>query len=277
MSIHIGVNRPHGPEGGRPLQYSEATAWRMAELATRAGYDSLQVLRGAAATRAAVHQALTGAAGALGAGDTLLLTFSGHGVRVRDEDADERDGLDEAWCLADTVMMDDTLAGYWSLFERGVRIVVVSESCYGGGMGRTGMDLELPAGGRAGAGIAPVRWRGQALSVDALAGNPCIAEPPRHHDGIRASVLLLCAAGETEPARDGVFTRFLLDLWDDGAFRGSYCDLYRLLRQRVTCESPQQMQIAMMGAPDPGFSMAPAFHVDRTGQTGGRGGALRAG
>ena len=34
-------------------------------------------------------------------GDSLLLTFSGHGTQVPDENGDEPDGMDEAICLLD--------------------------------------------------------------------------------------------------------------------------------------------------------------------------------
>jgi hypothetical protein len=264
MSIHIGVNRPcHREAGGRPLQYSEITAWRMAELASQAGYDSLQVLRGEAATRSAVQQALSGAAGVLCEGDTLLVTFSGHGVLLPDQDGDERDGLDESWCLADSTVRDDELAEHWRLFERGVRIVVVAESCYSGGSGRddkyNACVPSRPAGGK--------RFRGtRSAGMDDLeAGNPCIVGPASDYDGICASVLLLSASGENKSAHDGVFTRYLLDVWQDGTFRGSYCNLFREVHRRVTAEySSQHPQILMLGTPDPEFSMAPAFHRDGT-------------
>lgn len=273
MSIHIGVNRPcHRQAGGRPLQYSEINAWRMAELASQAGYDSLQVLRGEAATRSAVQQALAGAAGVLSEGDTLLVTFSGHGVPLPDDDGDERDGLDESWCLADSTVRDDEIAGQWRQFARGVRIVAVSESCYSGGVGRDDDDypyLRMPAR-RAGG----QRFRGtRSAGGDGLeAGNPCIVQAPCDDDGIAASILLLSAAGERQSARDGVFSQYLLDEWNEGTFRGSYCDLYRRLLRRVTSDFPaQQPQIEMLGAPDPEFSMMPAFH--REGTT--RGGRFR--
>ncbi|MBB4636878.1 caspase family protein [Longimicrobium terrae] len=275
MSIHIGVNRPcHRQAGGRPLQYSEITAWRMAELANQAGYDSLQVLQGQAATRSAVLQALSGAAGVMSQGDTLLVTFSGHGVPLPDQDGDERDGLDESWCLADSTLRDDELAEHWRLFERGVRIAVVAESCYSGGSGRDDKDYVCvpprPGGGQ--------RFRGTrgAGMDDQEAGNPCIVEAASDDDDIRASVLLLAASGEKQSAHDGVFTRYLLDVWQDGTFRGSYCNLFREVHRRVTAEySSQHPQLKMLGAPDPEFSMAPAFHRDGTTRGARYRGAIR--
>lgn len=259
-SIHIGVNQPRGRCGDRPLRHSESTAWSMAGLASRAGYDSMLVLRGQAATRQAVHQALSGAAGTLEGGDTLLVTFSGHGSLEPDRDSDERLGFDQSWCLHDGILLDDKLAGYWRLFEPGVRIVLVSESCYGGGMGRGDECGSGAAAADAPPRITPgIRYRSTGPGDDDLTRS-CIAEAPRNSHEIRASVLLLSASSERQAAQDGLFTRCLLQVWEDGAFPGSYCDLYRrvgeLVRRENRCQDPQ---IQMLGAPDPAFAVAKAF------------------
>lgn len=156
VSIHIGVNVPGCDHRHQHLSGSETAAWQMAELANVAGYRSLQVLRGGHATRAAVHGALTGAAGVLAGGDQLFISYSGHGGREPDRERDERSGLDQGWCLADGLLLDDKLAGYWRLFDPGVRILIVSDSCYGGGVVR---DDDEEASGAAPAASAPV-YRG---------------------------------------------------------------------------------------------------------------------
>lgn len=265
VSIHIGVNRPAGRDAGRPLQYSEAAARRMAEVAVESGYGSVLLLRGAAATADAVHEAFSGAATALSAGDILFVSFSGHGTQEPDRDGDEGQGWDEAWCLADGPLLDDKLAGYWRLFAGGVRILVITESCYGGGMGRLGEDdLPLPGASRSREPARvlrtppPVMARRPTVLADS---GPCIAEAPGDPDGIAASLLLISASGEEQLARDGLFTRHLLGIWEDG-FRGTYCDLYRQVRARVLAEAaPQEPRIMMLGAPDLDFPMERAFHL----------------
>ncbi|HYW06891.1 MAG TPA: hypothetical protein VE913_08045, partial [Longimicrobium sp.] len=123
-SIHIGVNRP-ASTSEYALSLSEQNAWKMAELAHQAGYEASHVLRGAAATRDAVHDTLAAAARALEPRQTLLVTFSGHGSQVPDArgdgagDADERDGRDETWCLHDADLVDDELAAIWRLAAAG--------------------------------------------------------------------------------------------------------------------------------------------------------------
>jgi hypothetical protein len=274
VSIHLGVNRPGGRFACRPLRHSEDVAWRMAGLAVQAGYDALTVLRGEAATRAAVHDALTRAAGLLTVGDHLLVSFSGHGSQERDIDRDEGHGWDEAWCLSDGVLIDDRLAGYWRLFERGVRIVVVADSCYSGGSAREGEAQGYAApptrpahrvmrGGASG-------FRGPAPpSAAADTAGSYIVECPHDTDGIQASLLLLSASGEDHTARENLFAGHLLEVWSDGAFQGSYWDLHRQVRERVMTEhGSQEPCIQMLGASDPAFPLETAFHLDRRAARG---------
>lgn len=271
VSIHIGVNTPRGRMTGHPLKHAESLTWRMAGLAEQAGFGSLLVLRGAAATRRAVHGALTAAAGSMARGDVLLVSFSGHGCLEADLDGDDGHGWDETWCLYDGEILDDQLAGYWRLFEPGVRIVVVADSCHSGGSIRGDDDDEppgyaVPRAARVMRGQGP-RFRDWGGRPAAAAGYPgsCIVAPPHVTDGIRASVLLLASAREDQKAQDGLFTRHLLDLWDGGAFGGSFCDLHRLVRDRVMAERGprQEPQILMLGSPDPGFPLERAFHLER--------------
>ena len=261
VSIHIGVNRPAG--GHPPLRYSEAAAWRMAALAVQAGYGSVALLRGEAATRAAVRDAIARGADSLAAGDTLLVTFSGHGSRMRDTNGDDHDRCDEAWCLSDDALPDDCVKECWQRFRPGVRIVLVLECCYSAGAARVDYDefffgtcvpaYRPPLVYRGGSG-----WRGE----EPQPASPCV-EPPRDTDGIQASILLLAASGEAQPAQDGVFSNHLLHAWKDGVFRGSYCELIQEVQQRVQGEGAgQEPQIRMLGAPKPEFSLASAFHLN---------------
>jgi hypothetical protein len=304
---------------GHPLRLGENFAWGMASLAEQAGYESILVLRGEEATRRAVHDALTAAAGTMAGGDVLLVSFSGHGCREEDHNGDEGQGWDETWCLYDGEIVDDQLAGYWRLFEPGVRIVIVADGCHAGGSVRGDDSVAYdtspsrPLGGRGtvyrgsdaapspsrlmggrgtvhrGSDVAPPSSRlmggrgtvhrgsgGRSAGAADYSGSggrsagavdysgSCIGVPPHDTDGIHASVLLLAAAGEDQKAQDGLFTRHLLELWNDGAFTGTFCELYWQVRDRVMTERhSQEPQILMLGSPDLGFPLEPAFHLGR--------------
>lgn len=277
VSIHIGVNAPRAGsafDSRARLSDSETAAWRMAELASQAGYDSMLVLRGQTATLAAVNASLWNASQLLAKGDTLLVTFSGHGGQVPDRDGDDPLGSDESWSLHDGELLDDQLCGYWRLFRGGVRIVVVSESCYSGGMMRTVDEDELFLAVRPG----ERRRRGEPDWVkEAMAKSmgPAAVEQPRDPSGVRATVLMLTASGETQPAQGGLFTDCLLEVWAGGGFPGSYRELYEAVKSRVMrIKSDQEPQLLMLGAPDPDFPRAPAFRPQR-GQVHSPSGRMR--
>ncbi|HEX6368496.1 MAG TPA: caspase family protein [Longimicrobium sp.] len=266
MSIHIGIN----DDGRRVvLNDSETAAWQMAGLAWQAGYGSILVLRGQEATRGAVHAALAGASQALREGDSLFVSFSGHGGQEPDHDGDDG-GFDESWCLYDGPLLDDKLAGYWRLFDAGVRIVVVSESCFAGGLGRTGhghapgpVSPDAPRRMRGGLSYRDEPSWAKAAVAKVMAS--CVVEPPQDSREIRASVLMLTASAEHQPARGGLFTRCLLEAWGKDGFDGSYCALYKDVRQRVMNANPrQEPHVLMLGTPDPDFLELPAFRLDRT-------------
>ncbi|WP_420130135.1 caspase family protein [Longimicrobium sp.] len=275
VSIHIGVNAPRGRMLGHPLRYSENIAWRMAGLAEKAGYESLLVLRGTEATRRAVHDALTAAAGSMTQGDILLVSFAGHGCLEADVNADDGHGWDETWCLYDGEILDDQLAGYWRLFAPGVRIVVVADGCHSAGSGREDeKDARMgrdPYASRMMPGVGTVyRASDEGLAEAPDYTRSCIGAPPHDTDGIHASVLLLASAREDQKAEDGLFTHHLMDLWNEGRFPGTYCDLHRLVRDRVAAERGprQEPQILMLGSPDPGFPLQRAFSLERGGACG---------
>jgi len=271
IAIHIGVNQPASSRQCR-LSLSEGYAWQMAELSRQAGYGAIHLLCGAHATCGAVRGLLTSAAKALEPGDTLFVSFSGHGSQVPDASRDERDGMDETWCLYDAELLDDELMDVWREAPAGTRVLVVSESCFAGGMRYYEEDVlaEHPPLSR-----RPVyRSGGPAMrgvkQYTQQVPSSCIARAPLHDDGIKASVLLMAGAGEKQTAREGLYLRHLLKLWNGGAFRDSFCELHRQLWTSVRHENPEQdPQIIMLGQPDPDFPHETAFHLDRQVMRGG--------
>lgn len=265
IAIHIGVNQP-ASNGQCRLSLSEECAWKMAELSHQAGYGAIHLLCGADATRNAVLGLLSAAAKALEPGHTLFVSFSGHGSRVADANREEWDRWDETWCLADADLIDDELMDAWREAKAGTRVLVVSESCFAGGM--RGYDEDLLAE------HPPLSRRPVFRSDDPVmrgvepyaqeVPSSCIARAPLHDEGIKASVLLLAGADEGQRAREGLYLRHLLKLWNGGAFRESFCDMHRRLCASVRHENPEQEpQIIMLGTADSDFPLEVAFHLDR--------------
>jgi metacaspase-1 len=246
ISIHIGLNEvdPGFYGAPHPLLGCENDAHAMAALARRAGFEAHPPLLGRQATTGALAELVGEAASRLAAGDTLLVTYSGHGSfrtdRADGGERDEADAMDETWCLYDRPLLDDDLFGLWGRFAEGVRIAVVSDCCHSGTVTRA--LPELPPRAKA----SPLRdgtprflpRRLDLRHVPAL--RPALKtlyEPGAKRPEVRASVLLLGAAHDGQPAMDGTpygeFTGALLDAWKDGAFKGSYEDLQREIMLRT--------------------------------------------
>jgi len=265
ISIHIGVNHPEGMY--EPLSTSEDTAWKLAELAFQAGYRAIHLLRGDEATRESVGALLFDAGRTLRCGETLFVTFSGHGSPVRNAGGNAPAGYDERWCLHDADLVDDELAKFWRKLPRGARALVVADCCFAAGTLRKGH--------------LPMAWDGAEpypeWSEDASRGvkqfHPAASvTAPRKDDGIGASVLLLAATSKQQKAQEGLYAGHLLDVWAGGNFRGSFSELHEAVRQRVLREKQdQEPQLLMLGAPDDRFPQQMAFHLDRPVTRGGGG------
>lgn len=133
-SVNIGVgaiSKAHYGTKGR-LAGAENDARAMAALAKAKGFTDRLLLVGKDANTIRVRQALQDAAAALRSGDTLFLTYSGHGGQIPQLGKAELDSLDEGWCLVDRMLVDDELNRMLALFEAGVHIVAFVDSCHSG-------------------------------------------------------------------------------------------------------------------------------------------------
>lgn len=103
----------------------------MEKIGTQQGL-SVKTLVTAQATREAVLSKLEDLAERMQKGDLLVVSYSGHGGQIPDQNGDESDGMDETWCLYDGELLDDELHGAWAKFQAGVCILVFSDSCHSG-------------------------------------------------------------------------------------------------------------------------------------------------
>ena len=132
-ALCIGINNYPGTDMDLSGCVNDAADWS-GVLAAR-GF-AVQTLIDAQATKvamvAAIRALVTGAA----AGDSLVITFSGHGTYAPDENGDEPDGLDEALCPHDikqgNVLIDDEIHQLFAARAAGVRLLLISDSCHSG-------------------------------------------------------------------------------------------------------------------------------------------------
>ena len=89
------------------------------------------------ATKVAMMSAMSNLINPAVAGDSLVITFSGHGTYQPDKDGDEVDGLDEALCPYDIqtkgeALTDDEIHTLFKARKPGVKLVLISDSCHSG-------------------------------------------------------------------------------------------------------------------------------------------------
>lgn len=274
MSIHIGLNRvdPDKYSGwSGDLNACEADAHDMNAIALASGFRTREILT-AEATSENILDALQDAASTLEAGDTLLLTYSGHGGQIPDLQDDEEDGQDETWVLYDRQVLDDELNTMYSAFVGGVRIAVFSDSCHSGTVTRLGPPVA------SGAGHAPVLAQpAEALGARTKAMPAAVAQRdflqrremyaglriagPRHADEPQACVALISGCQDNQLSLDGtfngLFTATLLTAWNGGQFRGGY----RRLRNRIAKAMPasQTPRFSYTGPNDKDFLTGQPF------------------
>jgi hypothetical protein len=256
LSVHIGLNRVdpalYGGWSG-DLVACEFDANDMAAIARSRGFAATTILT-EQATSERVLAALESAAGELSAGDTLLLSYSGHGGQIPDIDADEDDRLDETWVLYDRQVLDDELYAAYSAFPEGVRIAVFSDSCHSGTVSRLALPAvdgfpapasgpaDVPLGARSRAMPAGLAQRDFLNRRETYVG---LADKHRSVDGnaLDPCVLLISGCQDNQVSLDGthngLFTATLLTVWNGGAFQGSYRTLHRrITRQMPSTQTP---------------------------------------
>lgn len=100
------------------------------------------------ATWKGITDGIAGLISGSASGDTVVITYSGHGSFVQDLDGDEPDEVDEVLCpydiFDDRPLTDDELYDLFSSAEKAVRIVLVSDSCHSGSVARMAPPLGEP-------------------------------------------------------------------------------------------------------------------------------------
>ena len=280
ISLNIGLNEvdPAHYEGwSGELNACEFDAEDMQSLAQAQGFET-QTLLTAEATRDAVVDRIRNAASTLADGDMFLLTYSGHGGRVKDYNRDEPDDTDETWCLYDGQLIDDELWALWPDFAAGVRIFVLSDSCHSGTVIKVAPTDADPASRvwdliNQAMRSEGVRYRYMPVDVarrvykknkDFYDRNQ--AGLPKHKEllaKLGASVRLISGCQDNQYSMDGafngLFTGTLLTVWADGQFSGDYDEFHsEILRRMPPTQSPNHF---LVGPRDPAYDAQVPFTI----------------
>ena len=267
VSVHLGLNTvdpDHYRGWDGALQGCENDARDMTAIAKDAGFETTTLLTKEVTAEAATA-AIAAAAEKVGPGDLFWLTYSGHGSQVPDKNSDEPDKLDETWVLYNRQLVDDELFDLWSKFQPGVRILVLSDSCHSGSAVRQTLDALRPEVLEGAMSVPPpngMRTMPKAVAQEVYEANQKTYDDvqARVTSGdkcvIGANVLLLsgCQDNQTsaDGAKNGLFTQTLLEVWNDGKFRGGHKKFWKdIVEHMPPWQSPNWFTVG----PD-----APAFH-----------------
>ncbi len=136
-SLHIGINNYPGTSNDLSGCVNDANDWLKA--LDERGF-STGLMLDAEATKSSMQEAIARIVDETGQNDIGVITYSGHGTWIPDEDNDEPDGRDEALCPYDInlgeVLTDDELYAIFSQRKRGARIIFISDSCHSGSVSR---------------------------------------------------------------------------------------------------------------------------------------------
>jgi hypothetical protein len=200
-ALCIGINDYPGTGSDLSGCVNDANDWA-AELGGR-GFSVTRILD-AQATRGEMIDAIRDLIGGARAGDTLVITYSGHGTWVPDSSGDEPDGRDEGLCPHDIgtrgPLLDDEIRVLFGARASGVRILLLSDSCHSGSVTR-GREDDLDAGGARARFLPLEAW----MPPEELPRG--LAEAPRVVSGLRRSGgdLLLAGCKDTEYSYDTSF------------------------------------------------------------------------
>ncbi|WP_153160308.1 caspase family protein [Zoogloea sp. 1C4] len=249
-ALCIGINDYPGTQNDLNGCVNDANDWAAA-LAAR-GFAVTKLLD-AQATKAAMVSAMSGLISGAAKGDTVVITYSGHGTWVPDQNGDEPDGRDEALCPWDIgsgkVLLDDEIAVIFTNHAPGVRVLLISDSCHSGSVTR-GDDSDLDPGMPRARFLPPGVW----MKPDALApAAKALTLPTLSGLSRSGGDLLMAGAKDSQFSWDtsfkgrpnGAFTYYALKALAALPANASYADWFKAITPTYlpTNQLPQDPQL----------------------------------
>ena len=248
-ALCIGINDYPGTDTDLSGCVNDAHDW--AETLGGRGF-AVQTLFDRHATRQAMIDAITDLVHGAVRGDTVVMTYSGHGTWVPDKSGDEPDGRDEGLCPYDIgqgrVLLDDDLHEIFSGRAARVRVILISDSCHSGSVSRgpeDDLDPNLPRARF----LAPAQWMNEGQL------GPTEPTQPRALLGGMSRTggdLLLAGCQDTEYSWDtrfggrpnGAFTYYALKTLKTLPANASYATWFSRIRDYLpSSRLPQHPQI----------------------------------
>ncbi|AXG72164.1 caspase domain protein [Kordia sp. SMS9] len=258
-AINIGLNTT-SLRGFKKLTHAETDAEFMNKIAIDFGYNNKLLTKGEATVKNFKNK-LNEYKKVIKPGDILFISFSGHGHRKLNVGPVElNEYMDGYWCFRKKALLDDELKVLLSQFKKGIRILVISDSCFSASMvGK--MNRKANFRTMVNSKINFMYFLSSKIITKA------IQESVKRNDSnqkteieetIQASVLLLAACEKNKYAKDGALTQALKNVWNND-FKGNYIELHRKLVKEL--ESIQRPQLESYGTKDSNFDHQIPFTI----------------
>lgn len=243
-AICIGINDYPGSNNDLKGCVNDARNW-MSLLKSYYGFTIEALLLDKDATKSAVKNALNKLITESKSGDILVVTYSGHGTSVSDTSGDEGDGKDEAWCMHDGYVIDDELQVIIAKLPAGVKLTVISDSCFSGTVTRSFMEA-MNNTSYIKARYMPPEDDQEAILINTMPLKKGVFSP---RAGMKE--VLISGCGSTEYSYDahingqnvGAFSYHAIDILKNNT-NVTYNDFHTKLRQRLpSSQYPQTPQL----------------------------------
>ncbi len=275
-SLHIGINEVSAEYYGDivPKLYGcIKDMQKMKSLAVKLGYQT-KTLENEAATSSRILDEIKSLSETAKPGDMVLITYAGHGAPIIDENNDEPDGYDEAWVTYDGFLIDDKIYQSFQEFKKGVKILVVTDSCHNGTVTRLVNFNKYKKRSLRG----DIRYRfleldlvNQILSRNGQTQRSLkITEKKKDKSSktgqieLNVPVKLLAACADDQVAGEnqngGLFTYHLIETFNNFNNSITYTSLIDNVKTRMP--SSQQPQITDEGLTDNEFDALMAFSIE---------------
>ncbi|HEY0740326.1 MAG TPA: S8 family serine peptidase [Chryseosolibacter sp.] len=279
FSLHIGVNQTdekHYP-GLSTLAGAVYDAFFWRDFAKSLGYQT-RLLTDEEAKSETVLETMRAIKNQMRPGDIFLVTYAGHGGYMENDKQQglNREPYNQTWCLYDRQLIDDEIFECFKLFDKGTRILVVSDSCHSGtvtrdgevnfnnflnrGMTRTAAEFGLRSRKVPTELQRQIQQRNQSTYSKIQKNYETVAQA----EGLMAAVKLLAACQDDEETLDGekngIFTEAFIEIFKSAAGRSANAEqLIEMVKCRYFFPRPNYFGY---GAIIPSYDASFPFLID---------------